>query len=243
MCGRYVSPDQAAVERAFHLSRRQSGALFERRFNVFPSATVAILRYSSALKEVQLDAARWGLVPHWWKQDVLPDRTNHIARLEEAPSKPMWRDAWSRARCLIPAEGWYEWQVVEHTDPVTGEVKQAKQPHFVRRVDGRLFCFAGLRSYWNHPQTGEQLLSCAVLTAAAQGSLAGIHERTPAVLPESSYASWLDPKLTDPEKVRPIVETRAAPEEFIHYKVRPLVNDAKAEGPDLVEPLLTAPSP
>ena len=243
MCGRYVSPDQAAVERAFHLSRRQSGALFERRFNVFPSATVPILRYSSALKEVQLDAARWGLVPHWWKQDALPDRTNHIARLEEAPSKPMWRDAWSRARCLIPAEGWYEWQVVEHTDPVTGEVKQAKQPHFVRRVDGRLFCFAGLRSYWNHPQTGERLLSCAVLTAAAQGSLAGIHERTPAVLPESSYASWLDPKLTDPEKVRPIVETRAAPEEFIHYKVRPLVNDAKAEGPDLVEPLLTAPSP
>src|SRR5690348_6290007 len=112
MCGRYVSPEQAAIEQAFRLGNRGHGWIFERRFNVFPTATVPILRHSSS-SAVIMEAARWGLVPQWWKEPKLPERTSHIARVEEAASKPMWRDAWSRARCLIPADGWYEWQLVE----------------------------------------------------------------------------------------------------------------------------------
>jgi putative SOS response-associated peptidase YedK len=186
-------------------------------------------------KEIELAAGRWGFVPHWWKDAKLP-RTSHIARLEEAAAKPMWRDAWTRARCLVPAEGWYEWESVERADPATGEISSTRQPHFIRRADGRLFCFAALMSYWKNPRTGEALRSCAIVTARAAGSLARIHERAPVVLPESSHAEWMDRRLGDPARVKAIAEARVPPAEFTHYRVRLLVNRAKADGPELIEP-------
>ncbi|MGC2517558.1 MAG: SOS response-associated peptidase family protein [Burkholderiales bacterium] len=86
-----------------------------------------------------------------------------------------------RGRFVSPEEA-----AIEHVDPATGEIKPAKQPHYIRRADGRLFCFAGLMSYWKNPQTGEPLVSCAILTTAAAGALAQIHGRAPVVLPESA---------------------------------------------------------
>ncbi len=100
-------------------------------------------------------------------EEAKPPRTSFIARLEEAAGKPMWRDAWARARCLIPAKGWYEWQVVEYTDAATGEIKVVKQPHFIRRADGKLLCFAGLMSYWKQPRTGKALRSCEGVRSTA----------------------------------------------------------------------------
>ncbi len=235
MCGRYVSPEQAAIERAWHIGRHNN-APFKRRFNTFPTDTIAFLRFAPDSTELELDTGRWGFVPHWWKE-AKPPHTSHMARVEEAARKPMWRDAWRRARCLIPAEGWYEWQVVERVDPATGEVKPGKQPHFIHRADGKLFCFAGLMSYSKNPQSGEPLLSCAVLTAAAEGELATIHDRTPVVLPESAHGAWLDRSLIDAEKVKEIAAMRAKPEEFAHWKVRLLVNNTRIDGPELIEPL------
>ena len=236
MCGRFVSPEQAAIERAFGLGRR-GGNPFPRRYNVYPTETIAFLRVPSNAREPELDQARWGFVPHWWKEAKPPARTHHIARVEEAAGKPMWRDAWSRSRCLVPAEGWYEWQEVERTDPATGEIRKAKQPHFVRRADDKLFCFAGLMSWWKHPRTGEGLRTCAILTAAADGSLADIHERAPMVLPESAYQAWLDRKLTDPAKVKAIADSHLPADAFAHWKVRLLVNNTDADGPELIEPV------
>ena len=175
MCGRFVSPEEATIERYWYLGRHNF-KLLPRRFNVFPTDTIAFLRRPSNSGELELAAGRWGLVPHWWKE-AKPPKTSFIARVEEAAGKPMWRDAWSRARCLIPAEGWYEWQAVERVDPATGEIKRAKQPHFIRHADGRGICFAGLMSYWKNPETGEALRSCAILTASAAGPLAEIHDR------------------------------------------------------------------
>jgi putative SOS response-associated peptidase YedK len=236
MCGRYVSPEDAAIERAFDVGR-SNGNPFPRKFNVFPTDTVPFLRSRRDVPGMVLSAARWGLVPHWWKDAKLPARPNHIARLEEVAEKPTWRDAWRRARCLIPAEGWYEWQEIGRIDPSTGEISKAKQPHFVRRSDGRLSCFAGLMSYWKDPQTGDGLVSCAILTVDATGSLAGIHERAPVVLPEALHAEWLDRALIDPSKVKALADARCPPEAFSHHKVRTLVNNAKADGPELIEPL------
>jgi putative SOS response-associated peptidase YedK len=235
MCGRFVSPEEALIARYVDFGRSSNPNPFARRFNVFPTDTIAFLRLPSNSDELELAAGRWGLVPHWWK-DAKPPRTSFNARLEEAAGKPMWRDAWARARCLIPAEGWYEWQAVERTDPATGEIKSAKQPHFIRRKDGGLFCFAGLASYWKNPQTGEALRSCAVVTAAAAGPLAEIHDRAPVVLPESAHARWLARELTDPEEASAIAEARLPPAAFRHWKVRLLVNNAKADGPELIEP-------
>jgi len=92
MCGRFVSPDEAAIERAFRLGRRERPSPLARRYNVFPTDTIAFLRLPSDAEELELAAGRWGFVPHWWK-DAKPPRLSHIARVEEAAGKPMWRDA------------------------------------------------------------------------------------------------------------------------------------------------------
>jgi putative SOS response-associated peptidase YedK len=237
MCGRYVSPEQAAIERAFRLDRRSNPNPFVRRFNVAPSDTIPFLRQPSDSDGLELAAGRWGLVPHWWKDAKLP-RLSFNARVEEAAKKPMWRHAWRHARCLIPAEGYYEWQEAKRT-PTTGKTKQPKQPYFIRRADGALFCFAGLMSYWKDPTTGEAIRSCALLTTDSTGALADIHDRVPVILPESAYMAWLDRKFTDPAKVKTLADANVPPSEFTHWKVRLLVNNAKADGPELIEPLET----
>jgi putative SOS response-associated peptidase YedK len=236
MCGRFVSPEERALERAFDLGRRDDPNPFARRFNVCPSDTIPFVRLPSNSDRLELATGRWGLVPHWWKQ-AKPPRLTFNARLEEAADKPMWRDAWSRARCLVPAEGWYEWQAVERVDPATGEIVPAKQPYFVRRKDGTLLCFAGLMAYWKNPKTGEPLRSCAILTADAAGSLADIHERAPLVLSPGAYDAWLDRGLTDPQRVKQVAGQRLPPSELTQWKVRLLVNNAKSDGPELIEPV------
>ena len=236
MCGRFVSPEERALERAFELGRRDNPNPFARRFNVFPTDTIPLLRVPSDSDRLELATGRWGMVPHWWKE-AKPPKTSFNARLEEAAGKPMWRDAFARARCLIPAEGWYEWQAVERVDPATGEIRPAKQPYFIRSKDAALFCFAGLTAWWKDPKTGEALRSCAILTAAAAGTLAGIHDRVPVVLPREAYAAWLDRRLVDPQKVKAVAEQRVPPSAFTHWKVRLLVNNAKSGGPELIEPL------
>lgn len=236
MCGRFVSPEERALERAFDLGRRDNPNPFPRRFNVFPTDTIPFLRLPADSDRLELATGRWGMVPHWWKE-AKPPKTSFNARLEEAAEKPMWRDAWSRARCLVPAEGWYEWRAVERVDPSTGEIRPAKRPYFIRRKDGAILCFAALTAWWKHPKTGEALRSCAILTADAQGPLAEIHDRTPVVLPESAHAQWLDRSLVDPRKVRALADAPLAPSELTHWKVRLLVNNAKSDGPELIEPV------
>jgi putative SOS response-associated peptidase YedK len=218
MCGRYVSPDQASIERAWQI-RRSSGLSLPRRYNVQPTTDVPLLLLDAG--ELVLVAARWGLIPHWWKQDKPPTFTIN-ARLEEAAGKPMWRDPMRRSRCLLPAEGWYEWQ----------ELAGGKQPHHIRRTDGGLFCFAGLMSVWN----GQ--LSCAILTKAAEGPVAEVHDRMPVVLPDEAHAGWLDPSL---EGATEFARAHARAREFTHYAVSKRVNNARNEGADLIEPLASQP--
>lgn len=233
MCGRYVSPDEAAIERQWHIGRRNSNP-FPRRFNVAPTTEVPLLRVSGRSREIELRLGRWGLIPHWWKE-ARPPKSSFNARLEEAASKPMWRDAFRRARCLIPAEGWYEWQRRERVDASTGEVQSIKQPYFIRRRDARLLCFAGLLSWWTPPGASELQLSCSILTTAATGPLASLHERMPVVMADDVHASWLDAQRCDPDGVLEMIRAHTISAELEHYPVRTLVNDSKAEGPQLVE--------
>jgi len=214
MCGRYVSPDQSAIERAWKVDRTNSNP-FPRRFNVQPTTAVAVLRREDGARV--LDLARWGLIPHWWKQDAPPTHTIN-ARLEEAAGKPMWRDPMRRSRCLLPAEGWYEWQALAG----------GKQPHYLRRADGRPFCFAGLISQWR------EQWSCALLTKAAEGPSAEVHDRMPVVLPDEALEGWLDPALKDATQ---FAGEHALAREFVHYPVSKRVNNARNEGADLIEPL------
>src|ERR1700682_5522225 len=133
MCGRYVSPDVAAIERQWHIGRTNSNP-FRGRFNVCPTDTIPILRTNRESGDIELTEARWGFVPSWWKQ-AKPPSSCFNARSEEAVSKPMWRQAYRHWRCLLPAVGWYEWQEAQRTEPATGEIKPYKQPHFIYRED------------------------------------------------------------------------------------------------------------
>lgn len=217
MCGRYVSPDQASIERAWKIDRASSNP-FPRRFNVQPTTAVPVLRREDGART--LSGARWGLIPHWWKQDKPPGFSIN-ARLEDIAGKPMWRDPVRRARCLLPAEGWYEWQ----------DAPGGKQPHYITRRDRRPFCFAGLYAVWR------DTLSCAILTTQALGPVAAVHLRMPVVLSEEAHAAWLEPAMHDAARATALALAPMAPEDFEHYPVSRRVNSTRNEGPDLIEPL------
>ena len=210
MCGRYVSPDTAAIERQWQL-RRAAPAAFAARFNVSPTADIPFLFLEEGA--LSLASGRWGLVPHWWK-DARPPRHSFNARLEEAAAKPLWRDAMRRTRCLVPAVGWYEWR------------ESDKQPFYFFRRDGRLAAFAGLYCIGEHLQTKAPIATCAFLTTQAQGALAEVHDRMPVALPQAAQQAWLE---------RGEAATDAGALAF--YPVRRLVNASRAEGPELIEAL------
>jgi len=212
MCGRYVSPDTAAIERAWQIA---GGELFPQRFNAAPTMTVPILRRGG--NGMELAAARWWFVPAWWRKPKPPTHAFN-ARAEDAAAKSMWRDAYSDSRCLIPAEGWYEWQAAEQTDPRTGEIKPIRQPHYFFRPDRTLLCFAGLMSLRRDAKE-TPALTCAILTRDAAPALAAIHDRMPVVLPEALFARWLDPALRDPAAIEAIVAR--ADSGFAHYPRTP----------------------
>jgi putative SOS response-associated peptidase YedK len=230
MCGRYVHPDTGAIERAWHIGRH-NGDPFRRRYNVLPTSMVPILRAASG--EVELTTARWGFIPHWWKDRKSPQSTIN-SRSEEAAKKPMWRHAFRHARCLIPAEGWYEWREMDHVDRDTGEVKRYKQPYFMRRADGAPFCFAGLMSCWQAPDSPTATLSCAILTRTASGPPAEIHDRMPVILPGDVHAEWLDAQAVDPSRVGAIVAGHAD-SDFDYRPVSTAINGRVADSARLIE--------
>jgi putative SOS response-associated peptidase YedK len=234
MCGRYVHPDAAAIERAWQIGRNNSNP-FDRRYNVLPTTSVPLLRIEPESGGLELTTARWGFIPHWWK-DAKPPRSTINARSEEAAGKPMWRHAYRRERCLIPAEGWYEWREMERVDRETGEVRRYKQPYFMRHPDGAPFCFAGLMAYWQPSGSDASAPSCAILTRAAAGPVAQIHDRMPVVLPSDAHGRWLDRELSDPGRVAEIV-AGLAQSEFVCVPVSTAINRRVADSAKLIEPV------
>lgn len=233
MCGRYVSPEQAEIERFWHIGRHSNENPFARRFNVSPTQIIPILRIDKATGELELVNARWGLIPNWWKE-AKPPRVSHNARAEEAAGKPMWRGALSRSRCLIPAVGWYEWKTVEQPDPETGEIKPVKLPHFFHLPGDRLFSFAGIMSMWKAPEASDWTLSAALFTQDSIGPSAEVHERMPIILTPEMEKTWLDATKTDAGEV--MAEARKnAVIEVEHYPVSKRVNASKEDDASLMK--------
>jgi putative SOS response-associated peptidase YedK len=232
MCGRYVSPEEAEIERFWHIGRHNNNP-FNRRYNVSPTQVIPILRVDRDTGEIELVNARWGLIPHWWK-DTRPPRVSHNARSEEAASKPMWRGAVSKSRCLIPAVGWYEWKTIEQHDPGTGEIKPVKQPHFFHLPGDRLFSFAGIMAMWKAPEQTEWLLSAALFTQDSIGPSAAVHERMPIVLTPEMEKVWLDPSRTDPEEIMATARENAVIQ-VEHHAVSSRVNASKDDDEGLIK--------
>lgn len=222
MCGRYAffSPAEA-VKRTFALD---GFPVLEARYNIAPTQTVPVLReLQPGVREVAL--LHWGLIPSWAKDKSIGNRMIN-ARAETLSERPAYRRAFRRRRCVVLADGWYEWQAVT----------SGKQPWFICSRDGAPLGLAGLWESWRDPAGGEPLESCAIVTTDALGPLAQVHHRMPAVLPTEGVGPWLDPRLEDVA----VLSAWLGPRDPAAFSARPVsrrVNDPRNEGSDLIEEL------
>ncbi|PJI50813.1 MAG: hypothetical protein CTR55_00510 [Pseudomonas sp.] len=229
MCGRYVTPEEAAMERYWHIGRRNSGRWINRAYNVAPTNQVPMVILNET-GEQEVVAARWGLIPFWWKQEKLPALTFN-ARSEEAATKPMWRDAIRHKRCLMPAAGWYEWNEKE---PVKNKAGRAvNQPYYHHAIDNGVMAIAGIWSTWS-PLEGEPITSCALLTKEAEGLVAAVHHRMPVILSPEQWATWLSPETSLELAYDTIALAR---QDFEAYRISTDVGSVRNQGAQLIEPL------
>ena len=218
MCGRFVqysAPDVYAG--AFEL---ESLCEAKPHYNLAPTQAVLAVRRTNSGKR-ELVALRWGLVPAWSKG---PD--NHYsminARAETVKSKPAYRNAFKHRRCLIPAEGFYEWK----TQP------GGKTPFLIRRKDSAPFALAGLWERW-HGEDGQALESCTIIVTDANDLVRGIHERMPVILERDDYAAWLDPDNGDTGALTALLRP-ADPGPWTLHSVSRLVNSPRNDTPELL---------
>lgn len=228
MCGRFAfSIDAAGFEAAFGV-RPPEG--HRPRWNVAPDTDIVVIRTGpGGAREAVL--MRWGLMAPWMKDAKDPGRQIN-ARAETAAEKPMFRDSFRKGRCIIPAEGFYEWQK---------SPSGPSRPHFVRRRDGRPLAFAGL---WrvNRLGSGELLTTCAILTTDPYPLLRNLHHRMAIMLRPEHVDAWLDPAVTDPSFLRELLDP--LPEEELEaYEVGRGVSNVRNDGPDLVVPTVSTPPP
>ena len=185
MCGRYeLHSNPAAIALAFGLAHAPS---VRPRYNVAPMQEVPIVRVSASGSR-EFVAVRWGLVPRWAKDPAIGSKMIN-ARGETVATKPSFRTAFRRHRCLIPANGFYEWMPV---------ADGRKQPVLIAMKDGSVFAFAGLYERWLTGD-GEPLDSCTILTTDANDLLRAVHDRMPVIVPADQYARWLDPAQDGPQ--------------------------------------------
>ena len=220
MCGRYVlyGPDDSLIE-AFDL---RDVPRLPPRYNVAPGADVLVVLRGASGERIAR-AMRWGLVPAWAKDPSLGARLNN-ARAETVQTRPAFRSAFRSRRCLIPANGFYEWQA-----PATP--KGRKQPWYVSPTDGPFFAFAGLMQRWG-PREAPLYTTC-IVTTDANALMAPIHDRMPVILARESWRRWLDPQTPLPE-LRPLLQP-APPEGMQAWAVSVAVSQARNEGSQLIE--------
>jgi putative SOS response-associated peptidase YedK len=237
MCGRYASTrDPARLAAEFDALDATGSDAPRADYNVAPTKKVVsvVQRHprdaagnrDMTCTERSLRIMRWGLVPKWAKDPAMGSRLIN-ARAETVTGKPAFRGAIKHQRCLLPADGWYEWQ----------RDGKRKIPYFMTPRDGSGLAFAGLWSTWRDPNAeGDALplVTCAVLTTDAVGPLVEVHERMPLVLPQSAWSQWLDPDL---DSVADLLTPPSA-DEVAQLEIRPVssaVNNVRNNGPELTE--------
>ena len=229
MCGRYASARSVQdLAVAFGIREDHVEADVVADWNVAPTKQIvaALDRGAGAV----LTTLRWGLVPAWADDPSVGSRMIN-ARLETAWEKPAFRPALEARRCLIPADGWYEW---------SAQPDGVRQPYYLAPDDGRLLAFAGLWEVWRDAD-GRPLPTATILTGAAPADLRDLHDRAPVVLPPDSWSGWLDPA-NGPDDVRRLL--RPTPPGVVRARpVSVAVGDVRANGPELVEPVTVAEQP
>lgn len=220
MCGRYTL--HTSVERLiehFHLRQAQEIAS---RFNTAPSQDIPAIRGDSQNKELAM--LRWGLIPGWAKEE----KTGYSminARAETVAIKPAFRSAFRYRRCLVPADGFYEWK----------SVAGKKQPYYIHRRDNEVFAFAGLWEHWKG-EGGKSIESCTIIVTVANDLIQPIHDRMPVILEPAAYDTWLDPQNHDGSVLVGLLKPYSA-EKLEAYPVSPRVNSPTNDDSDCTAPL------
>ena len=241
MCGRYAAAkDPAALAEEFGVAVPPEQVL-EPDYNVAPTKRVYVVldREQEGGPRRELVVARWGLIPSWAKDPSIGSRLIN-ARAETVAEKPSFRRAFAKRRCLVPADGYYEWYVPASTEAKDAPAgKPVKQPFFIHPANGSSMAMAGLYEWWRDPSRDEAdplawRLTCAILTTDAAEEVGRIHDRMPMTIPRDDWSAWLDPAtgLQASELLRPRVGSGLEA-----YPVSVAVNSVRNNSPDLIVPL------
>jgi putative SOS response-associated peptidase YedK len=250
MCGRFVSstpPDQLA---SYFDVDEVPEQLLDRgpNYNTAPTSGVLVVYRDGSLR--RLDAFRWGLVPGWAKDVSIGNRMIN-ARAETLAEKPSYRRAFERRRCIIPADGFYEWTMPPGSS--------RKQPYFIHRPDGEPFAFAGLWEEWRGPKRvaadaadatepaesaalSAPLRSCTIITTTANEAIGAIHDRMPVILPRAAWDEWLSPDERDVGSLGRLL-VPAPPQLIRMHPVSTEVNSVRNKGAALIDPAPLGPAP
>lgn len=223
MCGRYLvttSPDE--MRRVF--ATQNDTPNWQPTWNMAPTQHGPVVRRHPETGARQLDLLRWGLLPHWARGDPKKIRQPINARAETVATLPTFRDAFARRRCIVPIDGFYEWQAGA----------QGKQPHAIARADGGIMALAGIWEGWRGPD-GEAIRTYAVVTTTATDALGHLHERMPVILEEADWPAWLGEAPGDPAAL-----LRPSAARLRVWPVSAQVNNVRNNGPELIEPLAPA---
>ena len=224
MCGRYrLSRRKQVVEEYFESSSDEED--WNPRYNIAPTQPVAAIRQAGTSR--LLSMMRWGLVPSWASDISIGGRLIN-GRSETVLEKPAFRDSFRLRRCLVPADGFYEWKKAG---------KERHPFHFVMK-DSSLFAFAGVWDRWRSP-TGQVVESCSILTTAPNELLDGVHDRMPVILPQRHYQTWLTAHATEAQRLAELLVPFDA-SVMQRYPVSPLVNKPEKDVPECA---LEVPSP
>ncbi len=223
MCGRFAlwtSPKKVATH-----FQAQLRLPFNTRYNIAPSQDIlAVGQNQDGTRKATL--LRWGLVPHWSK-DAKSSYSMINARSESIFTKPAYRSAARKRRCLIPASCFFEWK---------RKVKWSKQPYCIRPKYAQLFAFAGLYEHWEDQESGQKIDSCTIVTTRANDTVQKLHDRMPVIILKEDYDLWLDKKIQEPDKLQPLLEP--IPSEAMEiYEVNLKVNNPANDSEEVIHPI------
>lgn len=232
MCGRFTL--RTPMSKLIQQFELDEGFDVRPRYNVAPTQNVAAVRKLPGEGARHLVLLRWGLIPSWAKDPNVGSKMIN-ARADGIAEKPSFRTAFKRRRCLVLADGYYEWQVIDDEGAKSSRPK--KQPFYITMADERPFAFAGLWEYWEGSAESKvpgPLETCTIITTDANAQTSSIHHRMPVILPPEAYDEWLDPAVQDKAKLEPLL----VPLTQVEMKIRPvstLVNNVRNDVPACVE--------
>ncbi|OLN25738.1 SOS response-associated peptidase [Desulfosporosinus metallidurans] len=220
MCGRFSFAEIIGIVERFELDQVQL-ELWP-RYNIAPSQQVPVVIHQNGGN--RLFMFRWGLIPYWAKAESIGNKLIN-ARAETLEEKPSFRRSFEQRRCLVLADGFYEWK----------KEGRIKKPYRITLLDGRPFAFAGLWDSWLSP-TGQTINSCAIITTTPNKLMEPIHNRMPVILPQDMESVWLDVNVTTSHEAKGML-TPFPEERMVAYEVSQLVNSPRNEGPECVVPV------